>query len=113
MVLVLLFVALAVRGRAMLSMNESLHLDPDGYGMIASRMAHDWKFARLAPDGGAELTAYRPPLYPMLLSVCYVMPEFTSGFGLLHVLLGVGTVWGVVRLGELSGLDRARRWPPR
>ena len=39
-----------------------------------------------------------------MLSVFYTLPAF-SGLGLFHVLLGVGTVWGVLRLGELSGLD--------
>ena len=44
-------------------------------------------------------TAFRPPLYPLVLSVLHWFPEHRYyGEGILHVLLGVTTVWAVWRL---------------
>ena len=105
-VLLVIFVALAVRGRAMLSMHNSLHGDPDGYRALAWSV-HDAVVALRMAQTSADPTAYRPPLYPLVLSVCDYLPDATAAYGLLHVLLGAGTVLAVWRLGELGDLPPA------
>jgi hypothetical protein len=100
MLLVLLLFALAVRGRAAESMYEGFQRDPDGYRAIAHRLYHHGEFSR-AWHGGTQPTAYRSPLYPVSLSICY---RLRVPFVLFHVLLGAGTIWGVWRLGPLCGL---------
>jgi hypothetical protein len=52
-------------------------------------------------------TAYRPPFYPVLITAFFLLPDRNPAIGLFHVALGVGTVIGVYRLGELSQLPRA------
>ena len=43
-------------------------------------------------------TAYRPPLYPLLLTGCVALGDYSRlGIGLLHLALGVGTVGLVLR----------------
>jgi hypothetical protein len=101
MVLVVILVALAVRGRAMQLVRQSLERDPDGYREIALCLVRDGIYGSTQPgDVAPQPTAYRPPLYPLLLAV---WSHFVS-VDVLHVLLGIGTVWGAWRLGELSGL---------
>ncbi|REK19143.1 MAG: phospholipid carrier-dependent glycosyltransferase [Planctomycetota bacterium] len=96
----LLLVALIVRGRFVLSHVDSLRQDPDGYGAVARTLAEGGVFAHspLFPVP----TAQRPPLYPIaLVAVTYLPPgQQAYGVGFLHVLLGVGTVWAVWRLGR-------------
>lgn len=109
LLLMFLCLALIVRGRAMLAMVDSLDKDPDGYREVARCIdqAHTigmWRqpFDMMTP------TASRPPLYPLLLSVIrhFHLPweAASSLYGLLHVVLGVASVWAVWRLGQLWGL---------
>ena len=52
-------------------------------------------------------TAYRPPLYPLLLTGCVALGEYSRlAIGLLHLALGVATVGLVLVLGRWWGLDR-------
>jgi hypothetical protein len=98
MVMIVILVALAVRGRAVTLLAEPVARDRDGYLEIAARL-QGGEFA-LLKDGVAGPTAYRPPLYPVVLALWSVV----ANFELLHFILGLGTVWGAWRLGELSGL---------
>ena len=68
---------------------QSLGEDPDAYRAIAEGWSASGTVGRLSPDGSVAATAYRPPLYPWLLS------WFASDNGLwlpgvagLHILLG-------------------------
>ncbi|HEV3137027.1 MAG TPA: glycosyltransferase family 39 protein [Pirellulales bacterium] len=99
--LVLLCAVLIVRGRVMLSFSDSLNNDPDGYREVAWSIYNNGEFA--VYDGSWHITAYRPPLYPLLLAVVNFLP----GVGWLHVVLGTGTVWAVFRLGLLWDLPPA------
>ena len=101
-VVALLLCALIVRGGALWLRADSLRADPDGYRRLAQNVA-----ARRVFGAGNTPTAYRPPLYPLLLAV------FTRETGLsdatiggLHLLLGIGTVWLVLRLATAWGLGR-------
>ncbi len=74
--------------------------DPDRYLSLAQSLAEGRGFAL---DG--RLTAYRPPLYPILLTplvATLARPGLAWGVGGLHLALGVGTV--------LFTYLAARRW---
>jgi 4-amino-4-deoxy-L-arabinose transferase-like glycosyltransferase len=101
-VLVVLLFASIVRGGVLWLRADSLRSDPDGYRRLAENVS-----AKRVLGEGIVPTAYRPPLYPLLLAV------FTRDTGLsdaavagLHLLLGVGTVWLVLWLGMSWGLGR-------
>ncbi len=91
----LLALALVVRTVVVLH-PASLRTDPDGYRLLAENLVAHREFAF---DGVA--TAYRPPLYPLLLTCCVVLgPASRVAIGILHVMLGVATVALSYRLAE-------------
>ncbi len=100
LLLTLLCAVILVRGRAMLAMSDSLTQDPDSYQVLASHLYYDGTFGWIRDRSGLEVTAFRPPLYPLLLA------PFTplAPVGLLHVILAAITVWAVWRLGLGWGL---------
>ncbi len=100
--LVLLCGVLIVRGRVLISFSDSLFDDPDGYRNIAGRLYSTGRFA--VGNGVHQLTAYRPPLYPLMLAVFEGLETKHHFVGVVHVLLGVCTVCAVFRLGQLWGL---------
>ena len=66
---------------------------------------------RHATFGNQEThTAYRPPLYPCVLAPCVALGSASRvAIGLVHLVLGLGTVWLTYRLALLCGLGR---WAP-
>jgi hypothetical protein len=108
--LVLLCLALLIRGRVMLATRYSLETDPDSYQSVAWRIYSTQSIAMWGPGAGATtLTALRSPLYPLSLAAFRTLqlPMSAEACGLLHVFFGVATVWGVWRLGQLWGLSVA------
>ena len=98
----LLAVTLLVRSVALLATPHALEADPDGYRRLAENLYVHGTFGY-----GDQPTAYRPPLYPLLLAPCMALGDYgIIGIGLLHVLLGVATVAGTVRLARRWGLER-------
>lgn len=101
-----LLLSLAVRGIALWSGQASLRDDPDAYARLAVNWSQSGVFGIDAPDGSVQPTAYRPPLYPWLLS-WLVTPTAAQGDSLptlyvaaLHLLLGLATVactWSIAR----------------
>lgn len=94
-----LLLSLAVRGWTLWSGQASLHEDPDAYARLAVNWSQSGTFGIDAPDGSVQPTAYRPPLYPWLLS-WFVAPNAVNGGSLptlavaaLHLLLGLVTIW--------------------
>jgi 4-amino-4-deoxy-L-arabinose transferase-like glycosyltransferase len=79
--------------------------DPDNYLPLArSLVAGDgftWK---------GRPTAYRPPLYPLLLAptISILGNQFVWGIAILHLALGAGTVWLTAIAAKGSGLSPAR-----
>ena len=82
-------------------MRGNLQQDPDAYREIAENLLRHGQFALGKPSGtgAGEVvtpTAYRPPLYPVVLSNLpmadgqHVSLLKVAG---LHLLLGVSTVW--------------------
>ena len=96
--------AAIVRGAALLSAAQSLAADPDGYRALAQTLAQHGTYAI---DG--HPTAFRPPLYPLMLAVVEMLPGSDRlGIALLHWLMGVATVCLVAGLAQSAGLGR--RW---
>jgi hypothetical protein len=101
--LLLLILATVIRGGVLLATPDSLRSDPDGYRRLAENLvAHGTFGADNVP------TAFRPPLYPLVLAGCVALGDCSrTAIGVLHVVLGVATVWLVWVLGRWWGL---RRW---
>ena len=80
--------------------------DPDRYLTLARSLADGRGFSA---DG--KLTAYRPPLYPILLVPLAKLgrPALPWGVGGLHLALGVGTVLLVHRTAGRWGLSPSQR----
>ncbi len=95
----LLVFTLVVRGAVLWGMRGNLEQDPDAYREIAENLLVHGEFAlgkQIDGDWQPRPTAYRPPLYPMVLSN---LPDADGlqvslwKVAALHLGLGVGTVW--------------------
>lgn len=100
----LVLVSIVIRGGLLLVRHASLQADPDAYRAIAESLARTGVLGLVNAEGVATPTAFRPPLYPWLLSWCMdAAGQFsTVAVAALHVSLGVATVW--------LTWDLARRW---
>ncbi|MBN2216479.1 MAG: glycosyltransferase family 39 protein [Pirellulales bacterium] len=100
----LLLLTLVVRAGVLLVVPGALVGDPDGYQALARNVVEYGTFGE-----GARPTAYRPPLYPLLLTPCVALGEGTIGtwaMGVLHAGLGLATVALVWWLARRCGLGR-------
>ncbi len=96
--------SLLFRGGALVLMPGALDDDRDGYRRLAENLLQHGTFG-----DGQTPTAYRPPLYPLMLTGCVASEEYTGmAIGILHVAVGLATVWLVFILGQRWGLGR---WP--
>ncbi|MBN1395684.1 MAG: glycosyltransferase family 39 protein [Pirellulales bacterium] len=94
--------ALLIRGGVLLLVPDALTADTDDYRRLAENLVEYGVFGR-----GAAPTAYRPPLYPLMLVPCTVAGDgCRECIGVLHLLLGVATVGLVYALGRQWGLGR-------
>ncbi|TWU60201.1 hypothetical protein Poly51_04760 [Rubripirellula tenax] len=82
------FAAILVRGGVAGVCLAQFREDPDAYRAIATTLSQSGVFGLTGPDGGTRPTAFRPPLYPYLLSwtTSDVVPV-----AVLHTLLGAAT----------------------
>lgn len=95
----ILAIALVLRLTALLVLNASLQEDRDAYLGIAQSLAEGRGYSS---PGSASATAYRPPLYPVLIAGLLVVGGNLQTLGLVQVALGTFSVW-------LTFLA-ARRW---
>jgi hypothetical protein len=104
LVAILLALTLVVRGGVLVVTPGALADDPDDYrGLAESLLRHGTFETERTPP------AYRPPLYPLMLTVCVAMGKWTRvAIGTLHLAMGLATVWLAFPLGHRWGLDR--RW---
>ncbi len=80
--------ALLIRIALVVAMADSLNADPDAYRAIAENLRQNGVYG-----SAASPTAFRPPLYPVLLAGLAVNGQVTPlAVGGLHVLCGVATV---------------------
>lgn len=98
-----IFLAVAVRVAAVWLGQASLTEDPDSYARLAVNLSDTGVYGFKIPDydetssnryGAVRPTAYRPPLYPWLLSwfVEYDGRLALEQVAILHCLLGIATV---------------------
>jgi hypothetical protein len=99
----LLLAAAVLRIAAVSVWRDNLHDDRDAYLALAQEVAAGKGLCTPGSDPPAP-TAYRPPLYPIVLSV---MPAAHRDFSLalFQVLLGTATVWLTVAVGRLLRLE--------
>ncbi|MFG0254856.1 MAG: phospholipid carrier-dependent glycosyltransferase, partial [Rhodopirellula sp. JB053] len=101
-VLLLVIAVVVIRGGFVVAKFDSLNDDPDAYRVIAETLSQTGVFGLPTGDTDARPTAFRPPLYPWLLS-WFVgddgqLPNLAPA--LLHLLLGGITVvltWDIAR----------------
>lgn len=99
-VFAILVCAWIVRGSVLLFTPGALTADPDGYRLLAVNLLEHGVFGH-----GDTPSAYRPPLYPLALVPCVALGEWSRvAIGLLHLAIGLATVWLTYRLGQRWGL---------
>lgn len=87
---------------------DHLKQDRDAYLAIAGNLAlgHGFSSSKGTNENKYLPTAFRPPLYPVLLSGLYLFNVAPLGIGILQIILGVLTVW----LTWLTGKSLQMRW---
>ena len=94
----LVLLAVVVRGGVLVGQRDRLSADPDGYRALAQNLVEHGVLGR-----GSQPSAYRPPLYPIVLAACVAGPwRPETAIALVHFGLGLGTVAITVWL--------AKRW---
>ncbi len=85
----IILLAVVLRGTVMAQKSGAFD-DPDNYLPLARSLASGLGF-----EQHGRPTAYRPPLYPLLLaSLAWMTGEASyPAIAILHVILGAGTVW--------------------
>ncbi len=97
----LLLLALCIRGGVLVASSANLSADVDGYRWLAESLATHHVYGAVDAQGVAHPTAFRPPLYPLLLSTCVVDGQLNlSAVRGLHLLLGLLSVAGTYVLGQ-------------
>ena len=102
---------LLVRGGVLLGTPDSLRDDPDAYRAIAENLCDYGTFGH-----GHIPTAYRPPLYPILLVPCVACgPWARAAVGVVHLVLGLATIWltyWIAQLWDLPEHGSRRKYLP-
>ena len=100
----IVLLALVLRGWSM-TLGSGAFDDPDNYLPLARTVATGDGFTQ-----HGRPTAYRPPLYPLMLAPLVAKTGAVSypAIALLHLLLGAGTVWLTARAAHGSLLSRKR-----
>lgn len=97
----ILLLALLVRVAYLCTAPEPLQQDTDLYRLIAHTLRTEGVFGRQDLEGQTWPTAFRPPLYPLLIAASSLDPAIsTFELGALHVALGLLTVactWRIAR----------------
>jgi 4-amino-4-deoxy-L-arabinose transferase-like glycosyltransferase len=90
-----------IRGGFLAATPRALDSDPDGYRQLAENLAQRGVFGY-----GDTPTAYRPPLYPLVLVPLVAAPAWKAAIGALHILMGTAAVGLVYCLAKRWGLRR-------
>jgi 4-amino-4-deoxy-L-arabinose transferase-like glycosyltransferase len=103
----LLLASLCIRGLVLVTNSDDLHLDNDAYARLAVNWSTSGTFGHESIDGTVTPTAYRPPLYPWILSL-FVFDRRMSivGVAMLHAALGSATVLLTWAIGVRVNLHR-------
>jgi 4-amino-4-deoxy-L-arabinose transferase-like glycosyltransferase len=102
--LAIMLLSLLIRGGFATARPNGLKTDPDGYRQIAMQLREHGSYQRRdAVTNETFPTAYRPPLYPLVLSIVSPAPQAIL---LLHVLLASVTAICIYRIGALLQLGK-------
>jgi 4-amino-4-deoxy-L-arabinose transferase-like glycosyltransferase len=105
--LALLLLAAGLRCGTVLARSQRLSADPDAYRLIAENLAQRGVFSRSSHSVPAEPTAFRPPLYPLLLAAVACDGHVTpAAVAAVQVVAGSLTVVLVWLLGQWWGAGR-------
>lgn len=104
--LAVLLLGLLVRGAVLWQYRDTLTRDDDNYGEIATNLRQQSIFG--LGQEAATPTAFRPPLYPLLLAATMMAEKITPlQVGALHLLLGLLTILLVYQLARQYSLPQA------
>lgn len=91
-----LLLAVLVRGGVLVARYDHLAVDPDGYKALAHNVIEHGVFGREQTP-----SAYRPPLYPLLLAAGFSGPwADETAIAVMHLMLGLATVWLTLYIGH-------------
>ena len=91
--LAVFLLALAIRGFVCYLNFDQLSADPDAYARISETLAKTGVYGLTSADGQPTPTAFRPPLYPFLLSWLVSGDRLSrTAVAVLHSVLGAVTV---------------------
>lgn len=91
--LALVVFALGVRSSVMIWRMDGLDADPDAYRLLAENLANTGVLGQVDASGHARPTAFRPPGYPVLLSLLVHDGKLASrSVAVLHVIVGLLSV---------------------
>lgn len=96
--------SLLARGGVLLLMRQQLERDPDGYRALATSLVEHGVLG--TGNESPRPSAYRPPVYPLLLAPCVALGRWMPlGIALVHLACGVLTVGMTWRLARAWGLS--------
>ncbi len=98
---------LLIRGTCMLSLQHKLDLDVDQYRQLAETLRQDHVYGRQGAEK-VHPTAFRPPLYPLMLAG--TSPDGTVGNWqviIVHLLMSIASAWIMILLARACGAGRA------
>lgn len=98
-------IALALRLTIQILALPSLLADRDAYRRLAQTLYETGTFGILDPQGHPMATAYRPPLYPWLLSWLQGFESDLLPIAILHAILGACSVTLTYRIAFRLGLS--------
>ncbi|MCA9014264.1 MAG: glycosyltransferase family 39 protein [Planctomycetaceae bacterium] len=101
LLLLMLFLAGGLRLGLVFFQSDQLQQDRDAYIAIAENLAAGNGYSSSNRNLETEIrpTAFRPPLYPCLLSVIYYLKAGSIGVGVMQIILGILTVWFTWKIG--------------
>ena len=91
----ILLLACLLRTAAVVVRFENLQIARDDYLEIAQHLLDGHGYCCSV----GQPTAFRPPLYPLLVAACLICGGFVA-IGIVQILLGTATVWLTWRLGH-------------
>jgi len=99
-ILAVLLLAALVRAGLLFAWHDRLQQDPDAYRLFAETLVETGTYAPGYTLGTVpEPSAHRPPLYPLLLTLCLRSPAgFVPSVAVLHWMLGIATVVLIIGL---------------
>ncbi|MCH9656396.1 MAG: glycosyltransferase family 39 protein [Planctomycetes bacterium] len=91
--LLILILAGGLRIALVYLQSDQLQQDRDAYLAIAGNLAVGHGYSSTPDPNEIQPTAFRPPLYPALISILYFLNAAPLGIGVIQIILGILTVW--------------------